>query len=83
MSLEAKKIVFTGKLSKRRDAMAKEAREAGLIVRISLSDKIDWLICGEKSSLHTSTQEAAQSFGAEILDETEYRKRLQGSTDSK
>ena len=80
MSLEAKKIVFTGKLSKRRDAMEKEAREAGLIVQIGISSKMDWLVCGELAS--PRKQEKARGFGAEILDEAEYRKRLQGNTDS-
>ena len=80
MSLEGKKIVFTGKLSETRDAMQKEARDLGLIVLGYPNSKMDILVCGELAS--PRKQEKARGFGAEILDETEYRKRLQGSTGS-
>lgn len=78
MSLEGKKIVFTGKLSKERKVMQKEARELGLIVLAYPNPKMDILVCGERASLRK--QEKARDFGAEILDETEYRQRLQGNT---
>lgn len=38
---------------------------------------MDILACGELASLRK--QEKARDFGAEILDETEYRQRLQGN----
>jgi NAD-dependent DNA ligase len=78
MSLEGKKIVFTGKLSKKRDVMQKEARELGVIVLAYPNPKMDILVCGELASLRK--QEKARDFGAEILDEREYRQRLQGKT---
>ena len=80
MSLEGKKIVFTGSCSKSRVDMIQEARAAGLIVHIGISSKMDLLVCGEKAS--PSKQKKARGLGAEIVDEAEYRKRLQGSTDS-
>ena len=46
MSLEEKRIVFTGRLSKTRDVMRVEARAAGLIVQFFPSAKTDWLVCG-------------------------------------
>ena len=79
MSLEGKKIVFTGKLSKKRDVMQQEAREQGLIVLGYPNSKVDILVCGEMAS--PTKQEKARGFGTEILDEAEYRKRLRGSTD--
>jgi len=81
MSLEEKRIVFTGRLSKTRDAMRVEASAAGLIVQFVPSSKTDWLVCGEMAS--PRKQEMARTCGAKILDEAEYRKRLQGSTDFK
>ena len=80
MSLEGKRIVFTGKLSETRDAMQKEARALGLIVLSMPNSKVDLLVCGELPS--PSKQEKARGFGVEIVDEVEYRKRLQGNTDS-
>ena len=80
MSPEGKRIVFTGKLSETRDAMQKEARGLGLIVLDYPNSKMDILVCGELAS--PRKQEKARGFGAEILDEAEYRKRLQGRTDS-
>ena len=80
MSLEGKRIVFTGSCSKLRVDMIKGAREAGLVVQVGISSKMDWFVCGELASARK--QEKARGFGAEILDEAEYRKRLQGSTDS-
>ena len=80
MSLEGKKIVFTGKLSKKRDVMQKEARDLGLIVLSHPNSKVDILVCGECAS--PNKQEKARGFGAEVVDEAEYRKRLQGNTDS-
>ena len=79
MSLEGKKIVFTGKLSETRNAMQKEARDLGLIVLGYPNSKMDILVCGELASPRKI--EKARGFGAEILDEAEYRKRLQGSPD--
>ena len=80
MSLEGQRIVFTGKFSKNRDEMRKEAREAGLVVLFGLSSKMDLLVCGEHAS--PRKQEKARDFGVEIVDEVKYRKRLQGRTDS-
>ena len=80
MSLEGKRIVFTGSCSKMRPDMIQEARAAGLIVLSMPHSKMDLLVCGEKAS--PRKQEKAREFGVEIVDETEYQKRLQGSTDS-
>ena len=80
MSLEGKKVVFTGSCSKLRVDMIQEARAAGLIVLSMPHSKMDLLVCGEKAS--PSKQEKARGFGAEVLEEAEYRKRLQGRTDS-
>ena len=60
--------------------MIQEARAAGLIVLSMPHSKMDLLVCGEKAS--PSKQEKARGFGAEVLEEAEYRKRLQGRTDS-
>ena len=80
MSLRGKTIVFTGKLSKTRVDMIREARAAGLIVLSMPHSKMELLVCGELAS--SRKQEKARGFGAEIIDETEYQKRLQGRTDS-
>lgn len=74
MSLEGKKIVFTGKLSKSRDVMEQEARDARLIVLFTPSSKMDLLVCGERAV--PSKRKKAEALGAEILDEVEYRKGL-------
>ena len=80
MSLKGKKIFFTGKfVSKSRSDMAREAREQGLIVLGSPTSKVEILVYGDKAV--TRKIDKARGFGAEILDESEYRKRLQGSTD--
>lgn len=46
MSLEGRRIVFTGSCSKMRLDMIKEARDVGLVVQASISAKMDWLVCG-------------------------------------
>ena len=80
MSLEGKRIVFTGSCSKLRIDMIQEARAAGLLVLSMPHSKMDLLVCGEKAS--PSKQEKARGFGAEVVDEAEYRKRLQVGPDS-
>jgi NAD-dependent DNA ligase len=50
ISLKGKTIVFTGTFSAKRDEMKRLAEEKGATVRSALSDKVDFLVAGDKPS---------------------------------
>jgi DNA ligase (NAD+) len=68
--LNAKKLVFTGKMQGSREQMKKHAKSIGIQVLTSVNAKTDYLVIGEK--VGQKKIENAQKFGVEILTEEKY-----------
>ena len=82
MSLQGKKVVFTGKLSKSRSKMKAEAEAAGADVDTAVSGNTDMLVCGPQVA-HNATSskyKKAKKLGVAVLTEEAYRKILSGKT---
>ena len=58
MSIKGKKIVFTGKMSKTRTQMKKDAKAAGADVLRSISEEVDFLVCGVTEMETTDVEDA-------------------------
>ena len=69
-------IVLTGGLSSMsRDEAAELAKQAGARVASSVSKKTDFVVVGEKPG---SKLAKAEDLGVEVIDEDEFRKRVEG-----
>lgn len=82
MSIRGKKIVFTGKLSKTRSQLTKEAEDAGADVLDDVSSNVDMLVCGPDVTDHSKYLKA-QELGVVCINEAEYRNRLHGRSSSR
>ena len=74
MSIKGKKIVFTGKMSKTRAQMKKDAKAAGADVLSDISEEVDFLVCGNQVA-HNATNakyKKAKKLGIKTLEEDEY-----------
>ena len=81
MSIEGKRIMFTGTCSKKRYEMENEARLKGAIIRGVFSKLLDFLVCCEKCS--QGKIQKAKEYGIEIIDEAEYLRRLNSKNKEK
>jgi DNA ligase (NAD+) len=72
--LSGKGIVFTGKMSRPREALEDEARARGARVQKTVSGKTDLLVCGEKVGARKIDK--AEKLGIRLLREEEYLKLL-------
>ena len=78
MSIQGKRICFSGKLSKSRKEMKSEAEAAGAKVVSSISGTTDYLVYGEQVAVNAQDSKyiKAEENDVEILSESEYRKKL-------
>ena len=73
--LAGKGIVFTGKMTRNREALEEEARALGARIQKTVSGKTDLLVCGEKVGSRKTGK--AKELGVRLLSEEEYRKLLE------
>ena len=69
-----KKVVFTGKMSRPRADLKKQAKSLGINVSSGVNSKTDFLIIGEK--VGETKLNAAKEHGVVILQEAEYLSKI-------
>ena len=72
--LAGKGLVFTGKMSRPREALEEEARALGARIQKTVSGKTDLLVCGDKVGARKI--EKAKKLGVRLLSEEEYLQLL-------
>jgi len=71
MSLENKRVVLTGKMSRQRNIIVRDIGRAGGIVEDTVDYNVSYLVLGQMPGRQTVKYRRAQQLGTEIISESQ------------